>query len=134
VFSAATDLVRQMLGAFQDQDLDRFLSLLDPQVEVIPIVGSELAGTVYRGHDGIRDWWDHFFAVFPKINVRLEEVRDLGDRVIASSRFQSEDGKGAAQPELVVWTVSELRDDKILSWRTFANEAEALEAVGRPGR
>jgi ketosteroid isomerase-like protein len=130
VFSAAADLVGRMLGAFQARDLDRFLELLDPEVEVEPIVGSELAGTVYRGHDGIRDWWDNYFARFPKVNISLEEVRDLGDRVLTASRFHDEDGGGAGQPDLVVWTVAELRDSKILSWRSYRNEAEALDSVG----
>ena len=69
------DLTRQLLSAFQDRDLDRFLAVLDPEVEVIPIVGSELAATVYRGHEGIRDWWDRMFAVFGEVEVSLDEVR-----------------------------------------------------------
>jgi ketosteroid isomerase-like protein len=125
------DLARQAYSAFQDQDLDRFLAVLDPEVEVVPIMGSELAGTVYRGHEGIRDWWDHFFAVFRNFEVDLQEVRDLGDRVIAASRFQSEgaESESGAYPDLVVWTLSELRNDKIIRWRTFRSEAEALEAT-----
>jgi len=123
------DLARQAYSAFLDQDLDRFLALLDPEIEVVPIIGSDLAGTVYRGHEGIRDWWDHFFAVFRNFEVDLEEVRDLGDQVIATSRFQSEGSESGAHPDLVVWTVSELRNDKIVSWRTFRSEAEALEAT-----
>jgi ketosteroid isomerase-like protein len=130
VFSAAADLVRQMLGALQDKDLERFLSLLDPEIEIVPIVGSELAGTLYRGHEGVRDWWDNYFARFGSVDVSLDEVRDLGEQVLTASRFHSTED-GDSQPELVVWTVSELRDDKILSWRTFANEAEAVEAAGR---
>jgi len=123
------DLARQAYSAFLDQDLDRFLALLDPEIEVVPIIGSDLAGTVYRGHEGIRDWWDHFFAVFRNFEVDLEEVRDLGDQVIATSRFQSEGSESGAHPDLVVWTMSELRNDKIVSWRTFRSEAEALEAT-----
>jgi ketosteroid isomerase-like protein len=123
------DLVREMHRAFLDQDLDRFLTLLDPDIEVVPIVGSELDGMVYRGHAGVRDWWDHFRAVFRNVEVSLDEVRDLGDRVIAASRFQSEGPEGGVQPELTVWTVSEVRNDKIVSWRSFRSEGEALGVI-----
>jgi ketosteroid isomerase-like protein len=125
------DLVRQLYRAFMDRDQDRFLELLDPEVEVVPILGSELAGTTYRGHDGVRDWWEHFFAIFRNFDVEVDEVRDLGDRVIAKSRFISEAGEGTGHPQLAVWTVSELRGDKIATWQTFRTEAEALEAINR---
>ena len=123
------DLTRQLLSAFQDRDLDRFLAVLDPEVEVIPIVGSELAATVYRGHEGIRDWWDRMFAVFGEVEVSLDEVRDFGDRVIAVSRFHNLGDESGAQPDLVIWTVTEVGNDKIVSWRSFRTEAEALDAM-----
>ena len=122
-----------MLDAFQDHDLERFLGLLDPEVEVEPIVGSELAGTVYRGHEGVRDWWDQYFAVFRTVDVSLEEVRDLGDRVLTASRFHGDDRGGSIKPELVVWTVADLRGDKVVSWRSYRSETEALESVGHSG-
>jgi ketosteroid isomerase-like protein len=126
--SQTEELARQQFAAFRDRDLDRFLAGLDPNVEVVPIVGSELADTVYRGHDGVRDWWEHIFSVFPKVEVALEEVRDLGDRVIVASRFHGQ-GIATDQPDLTVWTMSDVRDGKILTWRTFRTEAEALEAA-----
>jgi ketosteroid isomerase-like protein len=129
VFSAATALVTQLLDAIQKRDLDRFLSLLDPEVEIVPIVGSELAGTVYRGHEGVRDWWENYFARFGSVDISFDEVRDLGAQVLAASRFHNPE-PGDAQPELVVWTVVALRDNRVLSWHSFRNEAEALESVG----
>src|SRR5436190_21693380 len=104
-----------MLDAFQARDLDRFVSMLDADVEILPIVGSELAGTVYRGHEGVRDWWDNYFARFRTVDVSVEQVRDLGDSVIAASRFHARDEEGATQPELVVWTVMDVSGDKIRS-------------------
>jgi ketosteroid isomerase-like protein len=123
------DLTRQLLSAFQDRDLDRFLAVLDPEVEVIPIVGSELAATVYRGHEGVRDWWDRMFTVFEEVEVSLDEVRDFGDHAIAVSRFHHLGDESGARPDLVVWAVNEVRNDKIVRWRSFRTEAEALDAM-----
>jgi ketosteroid isomerase-like protein len=123
----AEDLAWQAYHAFEARDLESFLDLLDPDVEVVPILGSELAGTVYQGHDGIRDWWDNYFAVFRNPGVIVEEIRDLGDRAIAVMRFRGDADTGEASPDLRVWTVTEFRDDKIVAWRTYRSEAEALE-------
>ena len=119
-----------MVVALHDKDLDRFLSLLDPEIEIVPIVGSELAGTVYRGRSGVRDWWDNYFARFGSVDISVDEVRELGDRVITASRFHNPDEDGGPQSELVVWTIVSLRGDKILSWRTYRDEAEALASIG----
>jgi ketosteroid isomerase-like protein len=126
--SPTEELARQQFAAFHDRDLDRFLAGLDPNVEVVPIVGSELADTVYHGHRGVRDWWEHIFSVFPNGEVALEDVRDLGDRVIVASRFHAQ-GIASDRPDLTVWTLSDVRDGKIVTWRTFRTEAEALEAA-----
>jgi hypothetical protein len=67
--------------------------------------------------------------VFGGVEVSLAEVRDFGDRVIAVSRFHHLGGESGVQPDLVVWTVSEVRNDKIVSWRSFRTKAEALDAV-----
>jgi ketosteroid isomerase-like protein len=123
------ELFGEMLDAFQARDLDRFLACLDPDIEVIPVVGSALADTVYRGHDGVRDWWDRMFSVFPKVEVSIDEIHDLGGRTIAASRFHGQAVAGGARSDLVVWTVTDVRDGKIVSWRTFRTEAEALELV-----
>jgi ketosteroid isomerase-like protein len=123
------ELFEEMLDAYQARDLDRFLAGLHPEIEIIPIVGSELADTVYRGHDGVRDWWDRMFSIFPKVEVSIDEIRDLGGRAIAASRFHGQAVAGGAQSDLVIWTVTEVRDGKIVSWRTFRTEAEALAAA-----
>jgi ketosteroid isomerase-like protein len=121
------DLVRQAHDAVNDHDFERFVSLLAPDVEAVPLV-SELAGTSYRGHEGIRDWWDHVFAVFPHAEVEFEQLRDLGEHVIAEMRFRGGGSEGDGNSDLTIWVVYEIRDAKIAGWRSYRSEDEALAA------
>jgi SnoaL-like domain len=127
--TSGEELARRAGRAFQDRRLDEFLELMDPAVELTPLLGSELAGTVYRGHEGVRHWWDHCFSVFGDCEISIDEVREIGDHLLAATRFKGTRSEGWLQPELVLWTLSEVHGGRILRWQTFHTEAEALEAA-----
>jgi ketosteroid isomerase-like protein len=123
------DLVRQAQDAVNDHDLDRLVSLLSPDIEAVPLV-SELAGTTYRGYEGIRAWWDYVFAVFPQAEVEIEHLREVGGHLMAEMRFRGEGAEGEAQSDLTMWVVCDVRDEKIARWRSYPSEEEALAAAG----
>ena len=70
--------------AFNRRDLDAYLALIDPEVELTPRIMELEGGSYYRGHDGVREWWRTLFAVFPDFSTEILEVRDLGDSLIVS--------------------------------------------------
>ena len=62
------ELTRRGFQAFNDRDLDVLLTLLDDDVEVVPILAAMEGG--YRGHDGLRRWWTGLLDGFPDITSR----------------------------------------------------------------
>src|SRR6185295_7605734 len=73
------ELGYQTMDAFNRRDLDAFLALMDHDVETVPRT-TALEGENYRGHDGVRRWWNQLLAVFPDFRIEVvDEVRDLGD-------------------------------------------------------
>src|SRR5262245_10529938 len=57
------------------RDLDAFLALMDPEVELTARF-MELEGDAsYRGHDGVRAWWRTLLGVFPDFSTEVLEVR-----------------------------------------------------------
>ena len=53
-----TDLTHEVMDAFTRRDLDAYLALTDPEVELTPYEVAMQGGTPYLRHDGIRRWWD----------------------------------------------------------------------------
>jgi SnoaL-like domain len=51
-------------------------------------------GDPYRGHAGVRSWWDRLLAVYPDFGAEIEEVRDLGDLAIARVRMHGRGDPG----------------------------------------
>ena len=122
------ELHYRALDAMNRRDLGAFLALMDDDVEAVPrIVAME--GSLH-GHDGIRNWWENWFEVFPDYDINVLEVRDLGDVTVAALRAL---GHGAASNlpfEDPIWQASRWRRGKVVWWRTFATRDEALEAGG----
>ncbi len=70
------------------------------------------------------------FSVFVDFIAEVDEVRDCGDAMLVAARVRGH-GIGSDVPfEATVWQVLEFRHEKVIRWRHFQNEAEALEAAG----
>jgi ketosteroid isomerase-like protein len=124
------ELYRQGIEAFNRRDLDGFLALAHPDVVGVSRVMA-IEGGSYRGHDGVREWWDALLGVFPEFEIEIGSVRDAGDMVVSGLRNQAH-GEDAPLAEFV-WQVCEWRDGQVIRWQIYGSESEALEAAGLPG-
>jgi ketosteroid isomerase-like protein len=116
--------------AIRRRDVDAFLAFMDPDVECVPLL-MEPDGASYYGHDGIRRWLDELFGVFPAFGADVHEVRDFGDLLVVAALTRGQ-GVGSDVPfRATVWQVVEVRDGKVIRWRNYWSEADALEAAGR---
>jgi uncharacterized protein len=121
------ELVRRAYDNFNSKDFEAFLALADEDV----VIESRLAALegAYHGHDGARRWWDEFLGVFPDYEVKVHELRDLGDVVLA--RVTGVGHAGSSEVPLVdpFWHALQWRGGKLVWWRNCRTEEEALGAI-----
>jgi ketosteroid isomerase-like protein len=115
--------------AFRRRDLGAFLGYMDPDIEFTSLV-LEVEGT-YRGHDGIRSWWDDILAVFPDWQPQVEDARQIGERVLLKVRAEGSGTGSGIDADRVIWQVAEVRDGRLTAWKFFRTEDEALAAAAR---
>jgi ketosteroid isomerase-like protein len=123
------DPVREFIRAFNEGDLDGFVAVLDPAVELHSMKG------LRKGVEAARQW-----ATRPPGGVQqaieLEQLYEDdteggGGRAVALivRRWHwEENGEHAGEDEMA-W-VFELRDHRVSSWRPFEDRAEGLLAGG----
>ena len=116
--------------AFNRRDLEGFLVLNDPEVEFTPYERAIEGLGPYRGHDGVRIWWEETLETLPDLTVELEDVRGVGDLTLVRGRLWGHGAESGASFERTYWGVFRWRDKKIVWWHAFQSEAEALEAAG----
>ena len=72
--------------AFNRRDIDEFLALCDPDVELFAGIAALEGGGPYRGRDGVRSWYEKVLEVAPDFSVEIEEVRSpRSDDVLAGA-------------------------------------------------
>jgi ketosteroid isomerase-like protein len=85
---------------------------------------------VYRGHEGVREFWRESLSAFGEIDFEVEELIDAGDQVLAVAR-EREVGRASGAPvettHLAVWT---LAGGKVIQLQVFDDRHAAERAAG----
>jgi ketosteroid isomerase-like protein len=123
---------KRALEAYNRRDVEALLEYLDPEIEWHPALPVLLGGeaTVYRGYDGVREFFRETDDVLAEIHVEYSEIRDLGDRVVAIGNIRARGKASGAATESPVATVSDVKNGKTIRVRTYLDPQEALEAAG----
>jgi len=122
------DPVREFIRAFNERDLDAFVAVLDPEVELHSMRG------LRKGREAARLW-----ATRPPGGVQQtieleqlyeDEAAGSGSAVALVRRRWNWDEDGSeAGADPMAWAF-ELRGGRIRSWRPFEDRAAAMRAAG----
>jgi ketosteroid isomerase-like protein len=111
------ELTRRAFQAFNDRDLDGFLSVLAEDVEAYPMLAAVEGG--YRGHDGVREWWAAVSDAFPDIVAEVDSIEDRGDRTVTRMRLRGRGAESATPFDTAGWHEAEYRDGRCVAWRLY---------------
>jgi ketosteroid isomerase-like protein len=128
---ATVDVVRAAWEAWERGDMDAVFATYDPGIvwDQTHAATAELSG-VYRGHDGVRDFFRAWLAPFDGYYGHADEFIDAGDSVVATVRQGGRGKESGAEVEMCIWQVYRVRDGLIVEITPYETRAEALGAVG----
>jgi ketosteroid isomerase-like protein len=118
--------------AVERRDIEALLAVVDPEVEWHPAMAALLGGeaTVYRGHEGVRDWLRDQEEAFAESHIDYSEIRDLGDRLVAIGRLRTRGKESGAETESPVAWVVQFKNGKVIHASAYLDPKDALEAAG----
>jgi ketosteroid isomerase-like protein len=80
------DLHRRAYAIFNAHDLEAFVALFDPESEFRSAFAAVGGVTVYRGQEGLREWWQGQRDVWgDELRMEVEAYFDLGEQTLAFS-------------------------------------------------
>jgi ketosteroid isomerase-like protein len=125
----ARELVERLYGAFNRRDVETVVSLSHPDVEFRPVT-AEFAGrgTPYRGHDGLRLYFQDVGTVWEELLVTQQEVRSHGDLILVTGRVYARGRRYGIRDLPAVW-VWRLRDGLMREGTVYGGLEEALAAL-----
>jgi hypothetical protein len=129
------ELVRRLYDAVARRDSETVLSIYDPELEWDHTHNQEMARlmgqTLYRGHEGLRQWSRDFYEAWEHVDADLVELIDAGDQVVVVLNYR---GRGRASGIEVEFTqmagVMTIRDGRVVRAVWFRDKAPALEEAG----
>jgi ketosteroid isomerase-like protein len=125
------EVVRQSLKAWQRDDLEKWLSTLDPEVEFHSAERLvEGAASTYRGIDRMREFWAFWRTEVEDFELEIQELRDLGDdRVLGLPPIRWRVPASGIEVDSPLGQIVTVRDGKIVRSMDYLSHEEALEAV-----
>jgi ketosteroid isomerase-like protein len=122
------EAVRRAWEAFNRGDLDAFFADVAPDVEFEEDPAFPEAA-VFRGREEIRTYLAGFQEAMADHRFEIEELRDLGDRVLALVRETARGTSSGADVDQRPAFLYVFRDGLIVRVRAYLDRAEALAAV-----
>jgi ketosteroid isomerase-like protein len=123
------EVIRQAWAGFSRGDVAGLLENLDPDIEVVPF-GAKMEGKLYRGHQGVQDWWQHeILANWEVFETLPEEFRRVGDRILVFGRWVARGKTSGVDLQVPATWIVDMREGKIARWQTYTDRGEALAAL-----
>jgi ketosteroid isomerase-like protein len=135
IVRAATEAGNNPEGVARLARGDFDFTFIDPEIEWDATGARDLVpdlADVYRGYEGVRTYWRRWFEAWRGLEFEVQDVLDAGDEIVVLIRNQRQWGRYTdiateLPPYALVYT---FRDGKIVRWRAFPEQDEALKAVG----
>ena len=125
----AEQVVRRAVDAFMERDLDGILAVADPGIELRSLL-TEPERPLYHGHEGVRDWFDAVFGVFPDWRPQPRPASHDEEGAVVIPLDVTATGAGSGVPiDQTYWLGARVQAGKITFFGFFRTEADALEAV-----
>jgi ketosteroid isomerase-like protein len=126
------EVFKRAFDAINRGDAEALVAELDPEVEWHGAILMAMGGTqtVYRGHEGVREWLRDLYETLSDFQAEYPEILDLGDRTVAIGRVRARGAASGAKIESPHGTVTDFKDGKATRVRTYLDPSEALEAAG----
>jgi hypothetical protein len=110
--------VRRWFDAFNSRNLEAMLACMDAHVDLRPL---RLRGieSVYRCHDGVRDWFADLVQLEHLHRIELSKVQaSSGGEVIAAGTLSAAEPRGPSS----FWAVDQLQDGLIVAAHHFLSD------------
>ena len=127
--ASAEALLTASIDAFNDRDLDRFLETMAPDVEAHTLL-AELAGTPFRGHDGLRRWWEETHESWEYQRIDIERVEPTEDGGVAMISLVGRGKASGVELDMRLGLLFRVRDGLCSYLRIYDDRAEARRAAG----
>jgi ketosteroid isomerase-like protein len=121
---------RRVIEAYNAQDLEAFIALCDPSVEVYSVFAA-VDGVVYQGHEGVRKGFrDASDTWGGQIRLEPQGYFDLGESTLVLYVLHGQGRQSGVEVTMSFAQVIRWRDGLVVHLKAYADAADALSELG----
>jgi ketosteroid isomerase-like protein len=122
-------LARRFVDAYNSRALEAQIELFDPDVELVPLRAA-LEDTVYRGHDGIRQFVRDLDESWSEAHIETLELEVRGEQALTVSRTRLMGRSSGAWTELTVAGAASMHNGRIARLALHQTVEDARRELG----
>jgi ketosteroid isomerase-like protein len=125
------EVAREVVDAWNAHDLDRWLGCWHVTCEWVPRLRGQVEGAqTYRGHEGLRRYWEEDEAVWDDFLMWPQDLQQRGDDVIAVCTCTARGKESGLEVTAPLALRFRVRDGMIVHGQSYLDVEEALAAAG----
>jgi ketosteroid isomerase-like protein len=122
------DLFREYIERFNGGDVEGALRYAHPEIRFEHRL-AELQADV-TGIDAARDWFVGAIQIFDRWRIDCDDIRDLGDRVLALGTVRAVGKASGVEVEMPYTVVATFRNGLVTRFTDYGDREAALKAAG----
>jgi ketosteroid isomerase-like protein len=123
------EIVRSILRAWNESDVEHIVASMAEDAELVPL-RAQLEGTVYRGPKGARAFWDDLHAEWADLDLPIDEIHGVGDRVLVLGRLVARGRASGIDIDVPIGQLWRIRDGEVAWMKAYSDPAEARRESG----
>ena len=124
------ELIHATYEAWREDDLDAWLETCDPEIEFRTSGTFPDLEPIYRGHEGMRDFWAAIRAPWEWFHLYVERIVEGNDRAAVAIYFRARGQESGVKTELHQGHAMHFRNRRVFKLSTHTSFEQALEVAG----
>jgi ketosteroid isomerase-like protein len=133
VAESNVDLVRRANEAMNTGGVEALLPFIHPEFEVTTPPGLAAEPDTYKGHDGLRRYFESFYEAMDRVEFIPEQFIAVGELTVVPMTLRARGRTTGIETEQHVVQIWELEGGKARRVRIFATLNEAVRAAEAAG-
>ena len=124
------ELERRWIEAFNARDIEAYIALCDPSIELHPMLEGAVGNADYQGHDGMRQLHRDLEDVWDEFRIEPEAYFELGEYTLTFFVFHGRGRQSGVQVAMPGTAVTTWRDGLTVCINTYIHRDDALRDLG----
>jgi ketosteroid isomerase-like protein len=123
------DTIHTAYEAWSRRDVDALLEVVHPESEARPILGANIGTSLYRGREGLREWFHDLHQEWETFETTVTRIEEQGDRALLTVQVHARGRASGVVIDDALYHLVEVRDGMIRRLEAFQDKGDAMAAL-----